>query len=189
MKIKKISGIETHALQIIKEIRSLFAETIDIQSLANGMVGTFRHEDGNTYEVTVKTVEEEPSFRDINLEDFDIRQNKSVNEIRTAQPSENYRRLMDSLDEGNPAKIEPVIHLITSSEGNLVPKTDFDREKLDLVIGRHEFNRFPESVREIAKKLKIGRVGRVGFDRNMTYELIVDGKNVEKYISEFQKRL
>ena len=55
MKIIKIA--ETYSIEIISKLRSIFDETIDIHSLANGTRGVFRYQDGRTYKVIVRPIE------------------------------------------------------------------------------------------------------------------------------------
>jgi len=88
---------------------------------------------------------------------------------------DDYRRFTDSLDKGNPSKISTTVNLITSTEG-LIAKTDFDREKLMEFFGDFIFNRYPESVMELYKKL---------YDNDC--DLLVDGKSVAEYIGGFKK--
>ena len=85
MKITKIAGIETHALQIIKDMRPMFTDLIEAQSLADGMVAVFKHEDGNIYEVTIKAkAPQAPKslYRDVGSEEFDVRQNSSNKPVK-----------------------------------------------------------------------------------------------------------
>lgn len=55
---------------------------------------------------------------------------------------------MDSLDDDNAAKLKPAIRMIIkgkepSSFGILVTERKFDKNKLDQILGKHEFNANP----------------------------------------------
>jgi hypothetical protein len=96
--------------------------------------------------------------------------------------SEDFVNFMDSLDEGNPAKLNTAIRMIihkedSSSFGALIPERDFDKMKLDQIFGKHEFNAQPETIKELARKLWYG-VGSWDSDKTSKYALIVDGKAV-----------
>lgn len=115
-----------------------------------------------------------------------IGQNFSDNPLGTHN-KESFKEFHDSLDPDNPAKLKPIIQLVTV-DGELHPKTDFDRKKLDLIIGKHEFNPWPETVRSIEKRL--WEVVRTQFgyktDQNSGYFLLIDGKGVNHYIADFE---
>ena len=106
---------------------------------------------------------------------------KKVGQIKQSQ-SEDFVELMDSLDEDNPAKLKPAIRMIIkekepSSFGILFPEREFDKRKLDQILGKHEFNAQPQTIKELAKKLWYG-ISDWKSDKISGYSLIVDGKTV-----------
>ena len=56
----------TYTLEIISKIKPIFAELLDVHGLSNGTRAVFKYEDGKTYEVIVRPIEEplreEPTF-------------------------------------------------------------------------------------------------------------------------------
>ena len=107
---------------------------------------------------------------------------KKLGKIKESQ-SEDFVELMDSLDEDNPAKLKPAIRMIIkdkepSSFGILVPERDFDKRKLDQILGKHEFNAQPQTIKELARKLWHG-VSDWKSDEISGYSLFVDGKAID----------
>ena len=90
-----------------------------------------------------------------------------ANEIGYMAPTDDYRRLMDSLSPDNSAKIGPVIHIV-ERDGKFVPLSEFDKEKLDSIFGKHEFNRF--CGKDLQKRLL-----------EFGYEMLINGKGVNYY--------
>ena len=106
---------------------------------------------------------------------------KKAGWIKKAQ-SEDFTELMDSLEEDNPAKIKPVIKMVIkeappNSFGILVPERNFDRIKLDQIIGKHEFNANPQTIKELARKLWDGSDSWHSH-KSRRYILFVDGKAI-----------
>jgi hypothetical protein len=108
--------------------------------------------------------------------------NEAFNDFTKQQSSEDFASFMDSLDEDNPAKLKPAIRMIIkekepSSFGILLPEREFDKRKLDQILGKHEFNAQPQTIKELAKKLWYG-ISDWKSDETSGYSLIVDGKAV-----------
>ena len=104
--------------------------------------------------------------------------------IKTAQSDES-KEFMDGLAADNSAKLKPVIQLMRSHEGwagSLVPKSEFDRKKLDQIIGRHEFNVLPQTVMSLYKQLWDG-TSDFKTDQNSGYSLLIDGKGAQIYVA------
>ena len=106
---------------------------------------------------------------------------KKIGQIKQSQ-SEDFVELMDSLDEDNPAKLKPAIRMIIkekepSSFGILFPEREFDKRKLDQILGKHEFNAQPQTIKELARKLWYGTSDWKS-DKTSGYSLIVDGKAI-----------
>ena len=97
--------------------------------------------------------------------------------------SEDEVEFMDSLDSDNSAKMKPAIRMITKKTGPsqydkiLVPEREFDKRKLDQILGKHEFNALPETIKELARKLWHG-ISDWNSDQTSKYFLLVDGKGV-----------
>ena len=107
---------------------------------------------------------------------------KKAGWIKKSQ-SEDFVEFMDSLDEGNSAKIKPAIRMVVkekepSSFGVLVPEREFDKKKLDQILGKHEFNANPQTIKELARKLWYGIEHGWESDKISGYSLIVDGKGI-----------
>ena len=107
--------------------------------------------------------------------------------ILEIDPCEGKSLCMDYLDEDNPAKMKPHIRMVTKdkdnppgSSGILVPEREFDKRKLDLIIGKHEFNALPETIKELSRKLWYGVENWPSWksDKTSNYFLVVDGKAV-----------
>jgi len=97
------------------------------------------------------------------------------------ETQDDYREFMDSLLPDNPAKIKPAIQLITSPQGSLIPKSEFDKKKLDQILGKHEFNALPETIMALYKKVWEG-TNEYKYDWNSGYSLLIDGKGIQQYL-------
>ena len=111
--------------------------------------------------------------------------------LRTAQvtpPPSEFSEFMDALDPDNSAKIKPVIYMIVQ-DNVLKPEREFDRKKLDQILGKHEFNSWPDTIKSIEKKLWFGPECPEWFGEKQSfdtptsgYTLFVNGMPVLKYL-------